>query len=642
MLHFVPKLSPAKQNFLKKRFILKDVVRENQLFFTRVIIGWLVMLALFGLLMARLVYLQVVNHDRYTTLSESNRLKVLPLSPTRGLIYDRNGVLLATNRPSYTLELIPEKIPDIPELLAELGEIIKLTPEDVDQFQRQMRRQRRFEPVPLRFRLNFEEVARFSVQRHRFPGVSIKSHLTRYYPLGNSGVHVVGYVGRINEQELQVIDRSNYRGSNYIGKIGVEKAYEAELHGQVGYQEVETNVRSRILRVLERKMPVPGKNLYLNIDMSLQRFIERLVEGERAAVVAVEPQTGGVLALVSNPTYDPNLFVNGIDVKSYNALRNSPDRPLYNRAIRGQYPPGSTVKPFIGLAGLEYRLRNEQSTTWCPGWYRLKGRQHRYRDWKRSGHGHMNFHHAVAQSCDVYFYDLANDLGIDRLHSFMTRFSFGKRTGIDLVGESPGLMPSRDWKRRARQKPWYPGETLIVGIGQGFMLSTPLQVAVATATLATKGQFKPPRVVFAVEDPSILESRVVAFPPQTNVQLRYPGYWNAAIASMEEVVHGRRGTARKIGKDAEYVIAGKTGTAQVIKIKQDERYDASKLAKRFQDHAWFMAFAPLENPRIALAIIVENGGGGSATAAPIARKIMDYYLLPNASALDILEAKASE
>jgi penicillin-binding protein 2 len=475
--------------------------------------------------------------------------------------------------------------------------------------------------------LTEKEVARFSERKYHFEGVDVYAHLSRYYPLGASAVHAIGYVGRINERELQVIDQSNYSGSQHIGKVGVERFYESDLHGKVGFQEVETNAQGRVERILERTPPIPGNNLYLNIDMSLQNFIEGIVKEEKASVVAIDPKNGAVLAMVSMPYYDSNLFVNGIDVKTYHALRDSPDLPLYNRALNGRYPPGSTIKAFVGLAGLEYGVRKPNSYTWCPGWLRLKGQEHKYRDWKRRGHGSMDFHHAVEQSCDVYFYSLARDLGIDKLHRFMTRFSFGKKTGIDINGELEGLMPSSDWKWRVYKRPWYTGETLIAGIGQGFVLATPLQLAVATAILANRGYVNQPRLVFAIEKSGLREMVVVPSTPQDTITLREKSYWDIAIGGMEAVVHGSRGTAKRVGQRSKYRFAGKTGTAQVVGIKQDAKYDAKKLAKRFHDHALFVAFAPLESPRIAIAVIIENGGSGSKTAAPIAKKILDCYLL---------------
>ncbi len=607
------------------RFAL-ETVHENKLFNSRLVIAWVLMMIALITVLVRLMFLQVVNHENYTTLSENNRLKIMPLPPTRGLIYDRNGILLADNRISYSLDVVPEQAGDIDLLLKELTAIIALNDTDIANFKKQLRQKRGFDAIPLRLRLSEEDVARFSVQSYRFSGVEITSNWSRFYPLGVRGTHAIGYVGRISEHELDAIDKSNYSGSNYIGKTGVEKFYESELHGKVGFQHVETNVQERVLRVLERTPPISGKNLYLNLDISLQIFIEDLLQGERASIVVIEPDTGGVNALVSVPTYDPNLFVNGIDAKTYRVLRDSPDRPLFNRAIRGQYPPGSTVKPFVSLAGLEYGVRTPHSRTWCRGWYSLKGEKHRYRDWKKSGHGSVDLNRAIAQSCDVYFYSLANDLGIDRLSAFMNRFSFGKKTGIDVSGESAGLMPSKEWKEQFRRKPWYAGETLITGIGQGYSLATPLQLTVATATLSKRGQFRQPRVVFAAEDTSINQMTIMPT-LHTNVTLKEERFWDFAIHGMESVVHGG-GTAYKVGLRSPYRFAGKTGTAQVVGIKQGERYNAKRLAKKFHDHAWFIAFAPLETPRIAVTVIVENGGGGSHIAAPIAKKVMDYFLLP--------------
>jgi penicillin-binding protein 2 len=607
--------------------ILKDPNREHKIFQNRVIIAMMMILLLFGVIVFHLFNLQLIEKQRYETLSKNNRIKILPLPPTRGLIYDRNGVLLADNRVSYSLELIPEEVKNLDLMLHELSKIIVIEEADLARFKKKLKQVRRFKSIPLRYRLTEDEVARFSVQRHRFQGIYINSNLSRYYPLGVTGVHAIGYVARINERELKRIDQSEYRGSKYIGKIGLEKYYEKELHGKTGFQQVEINVGGRVIRILERTPPIPGKNLYLNIDIYLQQYIERLLAKERAAVVAIEPATGGVLAIVSTPTYDPNLFVDGIDAKTYYSLRDSPDRPLINRAIRGQYPPGSTVKAFVGLAGLEYGVRTAQSHTWCGGWYTIKGKKHRYRCWKKVGHGSMNLLHALEQSCDVYFYSLAHDLGIDRLHSFMTRFGFGKKTGIDISGEKSGLMPSKEWKRRVRKTFWYPGETLITGIGQGFMLATPLQLAAVTATLSNRGKLKQPRVVFAMEDARVHEMTLIPPNQQSTISLKSRHYWENAINGMKAVIHGKRGTARKIAKHSPYRFAGKTGTAQVVAIKQNERYDAKKLAKKYHDHALFVAFAPLNKPRIALSVIVENGGGGSKTAAPIAKKVMDYYLI---------------
>jgi penicillin-binding protein 2 len=613
------------------QYILKDNTREGKIFSNRVIVAWVMMLVFLLVIVGRLFFLQVIKHQDFDTLSNENRITILPLTPARGLIYDRNGVLIAENRVSYSLELIPEQVKNFDSTLQELRKILTIEETDIASFKKQLKQRRPFQSIPLRYRLTEDEVARFSVKEHSFQGVEIKSHLSRYYPLGATGVHAIGYVGRINEKELEDLEKSkeksNYRGSKYIGKTGVEAYYETELHGKTGFLQVETDVRGKFVRILERTPSVPGKNLYLNIDINLQKHIEELLGEERAAAVAIEPESGGVLALVSTPNYDPNLFVNGIDVKTYYELRDSPDRPLINRAIRGQYPPGSTVKAFVGLAGLEYGVITRHNRTWCPGWYSLKGKRHRYRDWKISGHGNMDLHSAIEQSCDVYFYALAYDLGIDRLHAFMTRFGFGKKTGIDILGEKGGLMPSREWKSRAREVPWYPGETLITGIGQGFMLATPLQLAVATATLSKHGELKQPRVVFARDDEMLSEVTVIPPTHKTTITLKHESYWDRAIGGMKAVVHGRRGTARRVGQRSPYLFAGKTGTAQVRGIPQGQSYDPSSIPKEHHDHAWFVAFAPLNRPRIALSVIVENGGGGSKTAAPIAKKVMDYYLL---------------
>ncbi len=611
-----------------KKILLKNAWREYLLFRDRVLVAWLIILLLLLGLVLRLVFLQVLDHEHFTTLSENNRLKILPLPPPRGLIYDRNGVVLAENQATYSLEIIPEQVPKdgLEDLLEQLNTILPISDDDRKRFYKYLKHKRRFEPVPLRYKLTDAEVARFSVRSFEFPGVNINTRLTRFYPLGKTGNHALGYVGRINQQDLKRLDTSEYSGTRNIGKIGVEKYYEDVLHGRVGLQQVETNVRGRILRVVKREDPIPGDNLYLNLDIVLQRFAEQLLEGERGALVALEPTTGGVLALVSVPHYDPNLFVNGIDHKSYKELLQSPGKPLLNRAIRGQYPPGSTIKAFVGMAGMEYNQRQAHQKTWCPGWYSLPGKEHKYRDWKHSGHGHVNFYHAVEQSCDVYFYTLAHDLGINRLSNFMQRFSFGHLTEIDISNELPGLMPTREWKHRRYNLAWYPGETLISGIGQGFVLATPTQLAMATATLSMRGKTHHPRLAFMREAAETRTLQTIPSRASTQVELRNEDFWTAAIEAMQAVVHGARGTARKQGADLPYRMAGKTGTAQVINIEQNAKYDADKLKKKFHDHALFVAFAPVDDPKIALAVIVENGGSGSSAAAPIARKVIDFYL----------------
>ena len=611
---------------------LKDPAREVALLRSRAVVALCVCLLILLGLLGRLIWLQVYSHDHYQTLSRDNRVSLGPVAPPRGLILDRNGVLLADNRPSFGLEIIPENVDDMAATLDLLATVVTLEDSDLTRFERELKQHRRFEAVPLRPRLDEAEVARFSVNRHRFPGVRIRAELTRHYPLGELTAHLVGYVGRINEKELKRVDGANYSGTSYIGKVGVEHFYEDTLHGKVGRRWVERNARGRELRELRRVQPSPGRDLHLYLDSRLQQAAADALGDERGSVIAIDPETGGILAFVSMPTYDPNLFVRGISTRAYGRLRNNPGRPLFNRALRGQYPPGSTIKPFIALAGLETEVMSPGDTTWCPGYMTLPNKKHRYRCWKHIGHGHMNMKDAITQSCDVYFYDLARDLGIDRLHSYLGHFGFGRDTGVDLSGERGGLLPSRAWKRRARKQPWYPGETLITGIGQGFFLATPLQLAHATAVLVTHGKNHIPRAVATIEDRDLdLNAPLTSVEP-VPVPIRQINNWNLALAAMRNVVHGARGTARHIGTDAIFGIGGKTGTAQVFGIKQGEKYDKKNTPKHLRDHALFIAYAPVDAPAIVVAVIVENGGSGSKMAAPIARKVIDAWLLGDASA----------
>jgi penicillin-binding protein 2 len=604
---------------------IKDIAAESRIVRSRVIAACFGVLLLAGLLVLRMAELQVAEYEHFSTLSEDNRVKIVPLAPTRGLIYDRNGVELAQNTPTFSLEIVPENVEDMAGLLAELGELVEITSDDAERFHAMLKKKRPFQSVPLRFRLSEAEVARVSVNRHRFPGADVQARLTRSYPLGASAVHLLGYVASMNEEDLQGVNAAEYRGTTHIGKTGVEQAYESLLHGRPGFQHVETNAQGRILRVLERSDPVPGSNIYLTIDASLQAVAERALGEENGAVVAVDPATGGLLAFASTPVYDPNLFVDGIDSKSYRKLLASPERPLFNRALNGQYPPGSTVKPFVGLAGLELELVTVDHELFCPGWFRLPGRERRYRDWKKWGHGKVDLSRSIVESCDVYFYALAQQMGIEHMHDYLAQFGFGERTGIDLHGESAGLMPSEEWKRRSKGQAWFPGETLITGIGQGFTLATPLQLAVASATLSTRGVRLRPQIVLRRDDPAS-QSRADLVPETlATIAPQVESNWQTVINAMADVVHGPKGTARRIGVGATYRIAGKTGTAQVFGIGQDEEYDAEKLDKKLRDHALFIAFAPVDNPRIALAVLVENGGSGSKTAAPIARQVMDHY-----------------
>ena len=603
--------------------IFKDYSGESRLFAERAVVAGVLVLAALLLLVARLAHLQIESHRHFSTLSRDNRVQLEPLPPTRGLIYDANGILLADNYPSYSLEITPEKVEDLDTTIAELKALIAIGEKDLKRFARMRTQRRRFEGVPIRTGLDQDEVARIAVNGHRFAGVDIRAQLLRSYPLGEYTAHVLGYVGRINEEELKRIDVSDYAGTDYIGKAGVEKAYEDILHGSVGHQQVEVNARGQVLRVLQSQPPEAGRDLKLFLDIRLQQEAAAALGEHRGAVVAIDPRSGGVLALVSNPSFDPNLFVEGIGSADYHALRDSPDKPLFDRAIRGQYPPGSTVKPFVALGGLETGTTGLTETKWCPGFYQLPGNAHKYRCWKRWGHGSVALEKAIVQSCDVYFYRLSHDMGIDRLHDFLSGFGFGERTGVDIAGELGGLLPSREWKRRVRNQPWFPGETLIMGIGQGSYLATPLQLAAATAALAARGRFVQPRVVRATEVPgSEAEREIPAVVRQLTLSARN---LDAVIESMRKVVESERGTARRIRTDA-YSIAGKTGTAQVFTLRQKERYRESEIAEHMRDHALFVAFAPVEDPRIAVAVIVENGGHGGSTAAPVARQVMDAYL----------------
>lgn len=469
-------------------FHLKDLGYEYRLISRRIYFASAAMFLLALLIVARVSYLQVVLHEHFTTLSQHNRVKIQPIAPIRGLIFSQDGVLLANNRPSFSLEIIPEQVADIDDTIRALAELVEIEEADVSRFKTQLKRKQRFASVPLKFNLSEDEVARVSVNRQRLKGVDVVAGLNRYYPLANQMAHVSGYVSMINEQELEKLDVSNYKGTSHIGKLGIEQAYEDLLHGKVGHRQVEVNATGRIIRVLDRSAPVSGQNIYLTLHASLHKLATDSLQGKRGAIVAIDTKDGGVLALVSSPGYDPNPFVNGIDSKSYKRLLGSSDAPLLNRAIQGKYPPGSTIKPFLGLGALQHGVREMADETWCKGWYSLKGSTHRYRDWKKQGHGHTNLLNAIAQSCDVYFYALAHEMGINRVHEIMGSFGFGTRTGIDIIGESSGLNPSREWKRRAYSQPWFPGETLIVGIGQGSSLATPLQLAVATATVANRGE----------------------------------------------------------------------------------------------------------------------------------------------------------
>ncbi len=607
------------------KFTLKDIKEESRLVRFRIYTAVVIIILLVIILVGRLFYLQVIRYDYFTTLSQNNRVKILPIPPIRGLVFSRDGVLVADNHPSFSLELIPEKIENLDETISQISRLIDIDEENINRFKKLQQDERHLESIPLKFNLSEDEIARFSVDRHKIPSAKVIVRFYRRYPKKSNLVHVLGYVARVDKKDLQNINESDYLGTTHIGKLGVEKAYEDLLHGRVGHQQVEVNAQGIIIRVLEKASPKSGQNIHLTLDLSLQTVAANLMSEKRGSIVAMDPENGDILALVSAPAYDPNPFVNGIDSESYKVLLNDKDTPLVNRALNGKYPPGSTVKPFLGIAALTLGIRENAEKTWCKGWYSLKNHEHRYRDWKKDGHGHLALKDAIIESCDVYFYALAHDFGITRLNKALTNFGFGRKTGIDIGGESPALAPSIEWKRRVLNQPWYPGETLIAGIGQGYVLTTPLQLATATAILANHGKRVSPRLVNKTSDPVSGEFTILPFTTPNYVDDYKKEYWDYIIQAMEGVVHGGRGTARLSGANAAYKFAGKTGTAQVVSIGQDE--DDDDIPQQFRDHALFIAFAPVETPKIALAIIVENGGDGSATAAPIARQLLDHYLL---------------
>ncbi|MGR9106644.1 MAG: penicillin-binding protein 2 [Gammaproteobacteria bacterium] len=613
---------------MSRRLTIKDVYHENRLFLNRVVIAFAGIIVCSIGLTARLVYLQVAGHEHYSSLSKNNRVKISPLAPTRGLIYDRHGEVLAENVTTYSLEIIPEQVEDLERTLRALQKLLEIDDEEIQRFRVLKTRSKNFSSIPLLLRLNENDLARFSVRRLHFPGVEIHARLVRRYPYADLIAHVIGYVGRINEEELKEIDQSAYQGTNHIGKIGIEKSYETVLHGKAGYEEVETNAQGRLINFLGNVAPIPGADVHLSLDIDLQRSAYEGLGEYNGAVVAIEPNSGNVLVFVSKPGFDPNPFVYGIGHKDYAELQGSPDRPLFNRALHGVYPPGSTVKPFIGLAGLENGVRDVNRRTYCPGYYQLPGSSHKYRDWKRWGHGYVDLHNAIVQSCDVYYYNLAHDLGINRLAAFLAGFGFGQKNGIDLPGEKSGLLPSPEWKRRVRNRPWYPGETLITGIGQGFFQVTPLQLAEATAILANRGRVLGPHLVTQIVHH---DRSVIPVQPAVSSLPLDPRNVEAIIDYMVDVVHSSRGTAHRISQGIPYKIAGKTGTAQVFTVKQEETYKEHAVAKKLRDHALFIAFAPADDPRIAIAVIVENGGHGGAVAAPIAGQVIDQFLRKESS-----------
>ncbi|MDO9366003.1 MAG: penicillin-binding protein 2 [Methylotenera sp.] len=608
---------------------LRNYLHEQYYFRLRLGFTALVVISLFALLASRFYYLQIKQYNHYQTLAENNRISLIPIAPNRGLILDKNGVVLAHNFFVYTLEITPAKIKDLEATIAEISQLVEISPLDRKRFNKLRQESRNFESVPIRTHLNEVEAAKFAVNHYRFPGVEIKSRLFRHYPLGKLGSHMVGYIGRINDKDLADLEKSgdlsNYKGSDHIGKSGLEQFYERQLHGTTGFQQVEVDADGHAVRVLSSNAPIPGDNLILSADSKLQEIAETAFGDRRGALVAINPKTGEVLSYVSQPTFDPNLFVGGIDTENWKLLNDSLDKPLINRPLRGIYPPGSTFKPFVALAGLEAGKRMPPFVIHDAGYFSLPNSRHRYRDWKPSGHGIVDMQRAITISCDTFFYGLAMELGIEKLTSFVRHFGFGRKSDFDIKGEIEGLLPTPEWKMRRFKQPWYPGETVIVGIGQGYTLVTPLQLAQATAILANNGVAMKPHLVAKIQN-SLTGKHHIAPPVVQDKITLNPDNMDIVRRGMVDVTLPG-GTAASIGANAGYSIAAKTGTAQVIGIKQNEKYNEHMINERHRDHALFIAFAPAEDPQIALAVIVENGGHGGSAAGPIARKVMDYYLL---------------
>ncbi|MBM3357234.1 MAG: penicillin-binding protein 2 [Betaproteobacteria bacterium] len=610
-------------------FEIRDSELELHQFRARLWVAAGFVFVMFGLLAARFVYLQVVKYDHYHTLAEANRISIVPVVPNRGIITDRNGVGIAHNYSAYTLEIRPGRVDDLEKLINELAAVVEIAPRDRRRFRRLLEESKNFESLPIRTRLTEEEIARFAANRYRFPAVEINARPFREYPHGELFAHVVGYIGRINERDVKQLEAaeqlSNYRGTDHIGKVGIEQSYERHLHGTTGMAKVEIDAAGRAIRSLSRVAPISGNNLVLTLDARLQEVAYNTFGEFRGALVAIDPRNGEVLAFVSKPGFDPNLFVDGIDAQSWSELINSPDKPMTNRALHGQYPPGSTIKPFMALAALTLGKRTPQYTINDPGFFTLPGVSHQWRDWKKGGHGAVDLHKSIVVSCDTYYYGLANDLGIDNIHNYLSQFGFGARTGIDIEGEAIGILPSQQWKQRRFKQKWFVGDTISVGIGQGYMTATPLQLAHATAIIANGGNVVRPHLVQHVQDSRTLQLQSIARPSAPSLEIRADFLGRVQNALVDVLRPG--GTAARSGAGASYPFAGKTGTSQVIAIKPGERYDAAKVHERHRDHALFIAYAPAENPVIALAVLVENGGSGSSTAAPIARQVLDYYLL---------------
>ncbi|EGR1513753.1 penicillin-binding protein 2 [Vibrio vulnificus] len=617
----------------KRRTTIRDYQAEARLFANRALVAFFGIVALMGVLVTNLYNIQVNQYQDYKTRSNDNRIKVVPIAPNRGLIYDRNGVLLAENRPVFDLEITPEKVKNMDATIAQLQTLFEITPEQIERFHRERKRTRRFKSVPILNQLTEKQVAVFSVNQYRFPGVEVSGTLKRYYPYGEILTHVIGYVSRINDRDMQRLSdegkEANYQATRDIGKLGIEKFYEDMLHGTAGYQEVEVNSRGRVIRTLKFVPPVPGKDIVLNIDIKLQTYVHQLLDGRRGSAIVLDPKDNGILAMVSSPSYDPNAFVHGISGKGYSDLLNDKNRPLVNRSTLGIYPPASTVKPFIAVSALQEGVVTPNTTRNDPGYWRIPNSDTRpFRDWLRWGHGRVNLVQSIEESVDTFFYQIAYDMGIDRLSNWMSMFGFGDYTGIDIFEESKANMPTRDWKMSRHKTPWYKGDTIPVGIGQGYWTATPMQLAKATSVLVNEGNVTAPHLLRAtIENGEAFDSRVlsdyVTYPPIQNVPDRY---WNLAKEGMRLVNHGKKGTARRAFAGMSYMTAGKSGTAQVFGLAEDQEYNADELAEHLRDHALFTGFAPFDDPRIIVTIVLENAGGGSSNGAPVARRIFDKVL----------------
>ncbi|EGR1168928.1 penicillin-binding protein 2 [Vibrio parahaemolyticus] len=618
----------------RRRSQIRDYQAEAHLFASRAIVAFFGIVVLMGLLVANMYNIQVNQFQDYQTRSNDNRIKVVPIAPNRGLIYDRNGVLLAENRPVFNLELTPEKIKDIDATIQELQTILEITPEQIERFHRERKRTRRFKSVPLLTQLNEKQVAVFSVNQYRFPGVEISATLKRYYPYGEVLTHVIGYVSRINDRDMQRLIReekdANYQATRDIGKLGIEKYYEDLLHGTAGYQEVEVNSRGRVIRTLKYVPPVPGKDIVLNLDINLQLYVHQLLDGRRGSAIVLDPRDNGVLAMVSSPSYDPNAFVHGISGKAYRDLLNDKNRPLVNRTTLGIYPPASTIKPFMAVAALQEGVITPNTTRNDPGYWRIPNSDTRpFRDWLRWGHGRVDVIKSIEESVDTFYYQIAYDLGIDRISNWMMMFGFGDYTGIDIYEESKANMPTRDWKMSRHKTPWYKGDTIPVGIGQGYWTATPMQIAKATSVLVNNGAVSAPHLLKStIDNGDNFEeqetSEYVTYPPIQNVPEKY---WDIAKEGMRRVNHGTRGTARRSFYNMSYQTAGKSGTAQVFGLGENEEYNADEIAEHLRDHALFTGFAPFDDPKVIVTLVLENAGGGSSNGGPMARKIFDRVVL---------------